>query len=55
MLLVLGRLDQTRGGLAPLDTAAIGILELFKDLLVKEPPGGVLLLEEEGLIRLVLL
>jgi hypothetical protein len=52
MLLVLSRLDHTRGGLTQ-DTAAIGILELLKYLLVKEPPGGVLLLVE-GLIRLVL-
>jgi hypothetical protein len=53
MLLVLSRLDHTIGGLTQ-DTAAICILELLKDLLVKEPPGGVLLLVE-GLIRLVLL
>lgn len=53
MLLVLSRLDRSIGGLTQ-DTAAIGILELLKDFLVKEPPGGVLLLVE-GLIRLVLL
>jgi hypothetical protein len=52
MLLVLSRLDHTSGGLTQ-DTAAIGILELLKYLLVKEPPGGVLLLVD-GLIRLVL-
>jgi hypothetical protein len=53
MLLVLSRLDHTISGLTQ-DTAAIGILELLKDILVKEPPGGVLLLVE-SLIRLVLL
>jgi hypothetical protein len=53
MLLVLGRLNQTRGSMT-LNTAAISILELLQDLLVKEPPGGVLLLVE-SLIRLVLL
>ena len=45
MLLVLSRLDQTRSGLT-LSAAAISILELLQDFLVKEPPGGVLLLLE---------
>jgi hypothetical protein len=43
MLLVLSMLDHTRSGLT-LSAAAISILELFQDFLVKEPPGGVLLL-----------